>query len=186
MIAEFTTIVGLLSAFSSGRSGQKQIELSEFLVWLAEHNHEDIKTLIESNQATTISIKAILNRGLVDVHEKLDDISERLAILLSRSEGFENLALAYAKSSISDQVLEILRLMEANESEYFLLSNENSRDRRLVLSRGPNHLCKESRFLQDDLQLMTGLGLLVVRHNPMGEPVYYYTRAASMLVQSLQ
>jgi hypothetical protein len=185
VIAEFATIVGLLSAFSSGRSDQKQLELSGFLAWLAEHNHEDIKVLIEANQATTISIKAILNRGLVDVHERLDDISERLAILLSRTEGVEDLAVAYAKTSISDQALEILKLMEANESEYFLLSNELSKVRRLVLSPGPNYLCEESRFLQDDLQLMSDLGLLVIRHNQKGDPMYCYTRAASKLVQSL-
>lgn len=186
MVAEFATIVGLLSAFSSGRTGKKQVELGEFLVWLSEHNHEDIKQSIEANQATTLSIKAILNRGLVDVHERLDAISERLAILASRSEGVEALATAYAHESISDQALEILKLMEENESEYFLLSNElSAKQQRLVLSPGPNYLCPETRFFQDDLQLMVDLGLLVVRYNSRGDPVYYYTRAASQLVRSL-
>lgn len=185
MVAEFATIVGLLSAFSSGRTGSKQIELSEFLVWLAEHNHEDIKQAIEANQATTVSIKDILNRGLVDVHEKLDAISERLAILASRSDGVEALALAYVQESISDQAIEILKLMEENNSEYFLLSNAISAKQRIVLSPGPNYLCNETRFFQDDLQLMVGLGLLVVRHNSRGDPVYYYTRAASKLVRSI-
>lgn len=186
MVAEFATIVGLLSAFSSGRTGNKQIELSEFLVWLAEHNHEDIKQSIEANQATTVGIKAILNRGLVDVHEKLDAISERLAILASRSDGVEALALAYVQESISDQAIEILKLMEENNSEYFLLSNAiSAKQQRLVLSPGPNYLCNETRFFQDDLQLMVGLGLLVVRHNSRGDPVYYYTRAASKLVRSI-
>lgn len=186
MVAEFATIVGLLSAFSSGRTGQKQLELSEFLVWLAEHNHDDIKQSIEANQTTTISIKAILNRGLVDVHEKLDTISERLAILASRSEGIEKLATAYAHESISDQSLEILQLMEENVSEYFLLSKElSAKQQRLVLNPGPNYLCKETRFFQDDLQLMLELGLLVVRQNSRGDPIYYYTRAASELVKSI-
>jgi len=186
MVAEFATIVGLLSAFSSGRSGQQQLELSEFLAWLSEHNHEDIKKSIESNQATTGSIKALLNKGLVDVHEKLDDISDRLAILSSRSNGVQDLAAAFARESISDQALEILALMEQNHSEYFLLSNElGAKQKRLVLSSGPNYLCKETRFFQDDLELMLGLGLLVQRYNSRGDPVFYYTRAASRLVRSL-
>jgi hypothetical protein len=186
MVAEFATIVGLLSAFSSGRSGHQQLELSEFLAWLSEHNHEDIKSSIESNQATTVSIKALLNKGLVDVHEKLDDISERLAMLSSRTNGVEDLAAAFARESISDQALEILTLMEENHSEYFLLSNElGAKQKRLILSPGPNYLCKETRFFQDDLELMLSLGLLVQRYNPKGEPVFYYTRAASRLIDSL-
>lgn len=186
MIAEFATIVGLLSAFSSGRSGQKHVELTEFLVWLTDHNHADVKTSIETNQATALSIKSILSRGLDDVHEKLEAISERLAILASRSEGIEMLAIAYANESISNQALEILKIMEKNGTEYFLISNELGADQqRLVLSRGTNYLCQESRFFQDDLRLMVDLGLLVPRQNSRGDPIYYYTRAASALVASI-
>lgn len=186
MVAEFATIVGLLSAFSSGRSGQEQLELSEFLAWLSEHNHEEIKRSIESNQATTISIKALLHKGLVDVHEKLDGISQRLAILSSRSTGVQDLAASFARESISDQAIEILTLMEENHCEFFLVSNElGAKEKRLVLSSGPNYLCKETRFFQDDLELMLGLGLLVQRYNSKGDPVFYYTRAASHLVNSL-
>ena len=186
MIAEFATIVGLLSAFSSGRTGQKHVELSEFLAWLVAHNHDDVKQSIETNQATTLSIKSILSKGLDDVHEKLDAISERLAILASTSDGIESLAIAYAKESISDQALEILKLMEKNESEYFLLSSElSATQQRLVLASGPNYLCQETRFFQDDLRLMVDLGLLVGRHNSRGDPMYYYTRAASALVRSI-
>lgn len=186
MVAEFATIVGLLSAFSSERTGHQQLELSEFLAWLEEHNHEDIKKSIESNQATTVSIKALLNKGLVDVHEKLDDISERLAVLSSRSSGFQDLAAIFARESISDQAMEILTLMEDNHSESFLLSNElGAKQKRLMLSPGPDYLCKETRFFQDDLELMLGLGLLVQRYNSKGDPVFYYTRAASRLVSSL-
>jgi hypothetical protein len=187
MVAEFATIVGLLSAFSSGRADSKKIDLGDFLIWLAEHNHIDIKQSIEANHNTTVSIKAILNKGLTDVQERLDTISKRLAVLASRSEGIEVLALAYAQDSISDQVIEILSLMEEHKSEYFLLSNAlGAKDQRLILSPGPNHLCKETRFFQDDLQLMIDLGLLVVRSNQRGDPVYHYTRAASKFVTSIK
>lgn len=186
MIAEFATIVGLLSAFSSGRKASEQAAVSDFLAWLSEHNHEEIRTSIESNHATTVSIKALLNKGLDDVHKKLDDISNRIAILASRSNGVEELALAYAKESISGQALELLALMEEHHAEFFLLSNElGSHDQRLILSPGPNYICKESRFFRDDLALMVGLGLLVQNYNSKGNPIYFYTRAASKLVGSM-
>lgn len=186
MIGEFATIIGLLSAFSSGRTGDKQIEMNEFMTWLSEHNHEDIKNLIEVNQTTTVSIKAILKRGLIDVHRKLDDVSDRIAILASRSDGIQGLAASYASAALSEQALEILVLMENEESEYFLLSNElSAKEQRLVLCPGPNYLCRESRFIQDDLLLMIDLGLLVQRYNGRGDTMYYYTRAASKLVKSI-
>ena len=186
MIAEFATIVGLLSAFSSGRQASEQAAVSDFLAWLSEHNHEEIRTAIESNHATTVSIKALLNKGLDDVHKKLDDISNRIAILAGRSNGLEELALAYAKESISEQSLELLTLMEENQTEFFLLSGAlGYNEQRLILSPGPNYVCKETRFFRDDLALMVSLGLLVQGYNSKGNPIYYYTRAASKLVSSM-
>ncbi|WP_339462995.1 hypothetical protein [Pseudomonas sp. EA_105y_Pfl2_R69] len=186
MIAEFATIVGLLSAFSSGRKTAEQTAISDFLSWLSEHNHEEIRASIENNQVTTVSIKALLNKGLDDVHQKLDDISTRIAILASRSDGVEELALAYAKESISEQSLEILALMEEYQTEFFLLlSGFSGPEQALILSPGPNYTCKETRFLKDDLALMVGLGLLVLDYNSNGNPMYFYTRAASKLVRSM-
>ena len=46
MIAEYAQIVGLLSAFSSGRKLEETANIVEFLEWLTEHNHVDIRKLI--------------------------------------------------------------------------------------------------------------------------------------------
>jgi len=187
MVAEFAMIVGLLSAFSSGRKGGENADLTEFLAWLTEHNHDEIRSSIERNQATTISIKALLNKGLDDVHKKLDDISNRIAILASRSEGVEGLAIAYANASLSVQTLELLTLMEENETEFFLLSKElGNKEQRLMLCPGPNYICKETRFFHDDLSLMIALKLLIQDYDSKGDPMYYYTRAASKLTASIK
>ena len=185
MIAEFATIVGLLSSFSSGRQSDKLLNIAEFLQWLTEHNHSEVRELIEQNQTTSISIKALLNNGVDDISKKLNGISEQIAVLASRSEGIEQLATVFAKELISEQAIEILTLMEENQAEFFLLSQEMSSAQRLVLSPGPNYLCKESRFFKDDLRLMLNLGLLVQEYNNSGNPMYYFTRAASKLVASL-
>ena len=47
MIAEFAQIVGLLSAFSSGRQADEIINITKFLQWLTEHNHAEIRKMIE-------------------------------------------------------------------------------------------------------------------------------------------
>lgn len=158
MIAEFAQIVGLLSAFTAGRQSNELINEIEFLKYLTEHGHEGLRKTIEQNQNTTISIKALLNYRLDDVTEKLNGISDRLAILLSRSEGMEDLAVSYATNALSDQSIEILTLMEKNQTEWFLLSKEaGTKDQRLILAPGPNFICKESRFFRDDLTLMVSL-----------------------------
>jgi len=187
MIAEFAQIVGLLAAFTAGRQSDELANTTEFLKYLTEHGHEHLRQSIEQNQNTTISIKALLNYRLDDVNEKLNSISDRLAILLSRSEGIEDLAVSYATSALSNQAIEILTTMEENETEWFLLSKEiGNKDQRLVLAPGPNYNCKETRFFRDDLALMVSLNLLVQDYNSKGEPMYYFTRAASQLVNSIK
>ena len=186
MIAEFAQVVGLLSAFTSGRSSSEILDVVEFLEWLSKHNHQDLREKIEGNHTTTISIKAMLNRGLEDLHEKLDRISAQVAILASKSEGVEDLALAYSSVTLSDQAVEILSLMESSGAEFFLLSKalgQSAQD--LIISAGPNYTCPETRFFQDDLRLMVSLGLLRQDYNSRGDPIFYYTRAASNLVRGL-
>ena len=147
MIAELAQIIGLLSAFLSGRQINEILDITAFMKWLAEHNHEEIKNAIEQNQVITTCIKGLLNNGVDNISKKLDGISEQIAILASRSEGIEELALAYAKESISPQAIEILTLMNESETVFFLLSQEMGvKDQTLVFAPGPNYTCEESRF----------------------------------------
>ncbi|MEJ1367987.1 MAG: hypothetical protein RPU34_12015 [Candidatus Sedimenticola sp. (ex Thyasira tokunagai)] len=187
MIAEFAQLVGLLSAYSSGKQADEILSITEFLQWLTEHNHAEIREIVEQNQSTLISIKALLNSGVDTINQKLDGISEQIAVLATRSNGIEELAASFAKESISDQAIEILALMEESETEFFLLSQSmGSKNQTLILAPGPNYTCKESRFLKDDLELMTGLELLILDYNSQGNPMYYFTRAASKLVASMK
>ncbi|WP_286976919.1 hypothetical protein [Pseudomonas sp.] len=186
-VAEFATIVGLLSAFTSGRSATEQAKIADFYAWLSEHNHEMIRESLESKQVTAVSIKALLNRGLDDVTRKLDDISTRIAILVSRSDGIENLALAYPGDSLSDQCLELLSFMDKHGVESFLITPSlDTSQQGILFSSGPEYICKEPFFLKDDLSLMVSLGLLIKEYTSKGSPVYYYTRSASKLIASME
>ena len=46
MIAEFAQIVGLLSAYSSGRQSAEILSITEFLQWLTDHNHAEIRKIV--------------------------------------------------------------------------------------------------------------------------------------------
>ncbi len=142
MIAEFAQIIGLLSAFSSGRQSDEILSIVEFTEWLAKHNHEEIRKIVEQNQSTSISIKALLNSGVNSINQKLDGISEQIAIIASHSEGVEELAASFAKETLSNQAIEILTLMDESQAEFFLLSRSlEVKDQTLVLAPGPNYTC---------------------------------------------
>lgn len=186
MIAEFAQIVGLLAAFSSGRTRSESAELVEFLEWLVAHNHGDLRSLIEGNQSTAVSIKSMLNLGFEDIGEKLDRISGQLADLAHRSYGTEELASSFSSALISDQAYKILSQMEENQSEFFLISKAINAPTHLTLSPGPGYEPEEARFLHDDLETLVDLGLLQLDYNSRGDPLYRYTRAASKLFQKAQ
>ncbi|WP_419614269.1 hypothetical protein [Thiolapillus sp.] len=185
MIAEFAQIVGLVSAFVSGREASKALDMAEFLQWLSENNHQDIKRIVEQNHTTTTSIKALLNHDLEDIKTRLEEVSNQIAALSGCSDDLGDLAKEFATKLLSDQAIEILDLMDKNQTEFFLLSQEVGSDKRLILVPGPNYLCKERHFLQDDLELMLSLGLLRKDYNSNNQPMYYFTRAASNLVKTL-
>lgn len=49
MVAEFATVVGLISQFRSERAGQAQADFNEFITWLMETNHSELKANLELN-----------------------------------------------------------------------------------------------------------------------------------------
>lgn len=86
MLAEYAAIVGLLSAFTTGRDIAKSIELTEFLAWLTEHNHHQVVNDVEGSHATTIFVKAFLNREVPQIQYKLDTILVLVQTLLERED----------------------------------------------------------------------------------------------------
>ena len=89
MTEQFAVIVGLLSAFSSGREAKSALEIAEFQSWLAEHNHEDIVQLLNSDMKTNIFVKSYLNRQIPEIQSKLDTIINLVQVMANDSESGE-------------------------------------------------------------------------------------------------
>lgn len=83
-ISSYATIVGLLSAFTTGRDIQKGLEVDEFISWLIEHNHQRMVEEIQRDQATSIFVKAFLNREIPEIQLKLDSILALVQSLIER------------------------------------------------------------------------------------------------------
>jgi len=58
----------------------------EFMAWLSENRHEEIKMLLEVNTTATIGIKALLGQGLKEIRDELQSLDESLAAFAASHE----------------------------------------------------------------------------------------------------
>lgn len=86
MVEQYAAIVGLLSAFTTGRDVNKILDMAEFQAWLAEHNHGDIVRLIESDSRTSIFVKAYLHQQVPEIQRKLDTLVDLVKAMANEGE----------------------------------------------------------------------------------------------------
>ncbi|WGK60506.1 hypothetical protein QAO71_10415 [Halopseudomonas sp. SMJS2] len=181
------SIVGLIGQFKSGRDAARSEDFSEFMQWLIESNQSELKSMIEANQTTTISIKAILNQNQSKLESSLAQIGEALATFTSTIDGFSGLSKSLLPGAVlSDQAIHILTKFEAAQAGAALIVESISDDPHLLfLDANGGVAISEPRFLQNDLDTLVSLGLLTQGRNSSGKIIFNFTRAASRFVTSL-
>ncbi|MAD26424.1 MAG: hypothetical protein CMK75_00115 [Pseudomonadales bacterium] len=181
------SIVGLIGQFQAGRDGSKRHDFESFMLWLTETNHSDLKSTIESNHATSISIKAILNQNQSKLESSLAQIGEALATFTSTLEGFSGLSKSLLPDAIlSDQAIRILTEFEAAQAGMALAENSLDGEAYLLFLDADGGIAiSEPRFLQSDLDTLLSLGLLSEGRNSQGSVIFNFTRAAHRYVASL-
>jgi hypothetical protein len=95
----FATIVSLISQFRGEAELTSRHEYEDFLCWLSENQHDEIKSILESNTRTTISIKALLHEEHKYIKEKLERLNEGILDLAKNIEGLADLAAALETSN---------------------------------------------------------------------------------------
>lgn len=88
----FAQLVGLLSNFSSEKSGSAAASFEDFMKWLTEKNHAEVIDLLNNNQQTAVGIKALLNEGISNFNQRLETINTSLLLLASGIAGFQGIA----------------------------------------------------------------------------------------------
>lgn len=183
MIAEFATIVGLIVQYRSERGNQAQLEYHDFMEWLANANHTEVKDLLDLNVNATISIKTLLNQDHKIFNEKLDKIDTALTAFVSTLEGFSSLAQAInPNNTLSEQAINILKQFQKSGASQMLEHRALDDLEYLFLGVGSYLEISEQRFVEDDLQILIKYGLLRQDFNSSGKNLYTFTRAASNLV----
>ncbi len=182
-VTAFTTIVSLLSAYTTGRTVDQAADLQEFTTWLNEHNHYELSKLIKDNYKTSVSIKALLSQTRSELNDQLDSLATATTLLASRLPNIGDLARSLEPTvEISNQAYNILKGMSQEKIEYFIFVDEMvGAEIRLISNNGKPLEIIEQQFIRDDLNTLVELGLLGLRYNDSGGEVYDFTRAASRL-----
>ena len=183
----FASIVGLLGQFQASRGSKGQADFNEFLQWLMDSNHEEIKSLIEGNARTLVGIKALLNQNHDVLLQKLDALDCALSSFGSLIPGFSDISggLYPEGGQLSAQAKDILSQFQASGASKILeLHTYDGVDLMYLDGNESEMNISEHRFLEDDLKRLVELGLLRQDLNGNGQNLYIFTRSASERVKS--
>ena len=184
----FATIVSLVSEFRDNNKEVAADDHAKFLEWLSENRHDEIKKLLEQNQATVTSIKTILNLQSSDILEKLKNIDNKLGSILSVDSSFNPLVQAIAPlNSLSEQSISILNQFETAKASTVLEQHYMSNDTAYIFMDGDGGTLTytDTRFIEDDFSKLVELGLLRMEFGSKGAKIFKFTREASNLVRSV-
>lgn len=186
-VTAFATIVSLLSDFVAHRNGQESKDFDSFMAWLTENRHAEIRTLLQANAATTVSIKVLLNHSRETILERLSALDKTMATVATGIASYRDLALvAYPSSELSGQAYAILEQFYDSGATSVLEVKYWSDPMELAYMDGPsngNIAYTEPRFVEDDLTTLVNLGLLNLDRNGKGERILKFTRSAAALVE---
>src|SRR5690606_35096650 len=187
-ITAFATIVSLLSSFVAHRGSDESKDFDSFMAWLAENRHGEIKDLLQSNTATTISVKALLADSREAILDRLASLDKTLATVAAGIEKYRDIALvAYPSYELSNQAYAILEQFYDSGASAILEVKYQSDPTELAYIDGPSNgsiAYNEPRFVEDDLTSLVEFGLLGIDYNGRGDRMFKFKRTAAALVES--
>jgi hypothetical protein len=180
----FATLLSLVGQYRAEGAARKGADHEQFMTWLMDRNHSEIKGLLEGSGQAVAGVRELLAERDEALRERLDLLDRALAAFASGQPGFRGIVSGLRHEALlSTQAWSILRQFEESGASALVVvtSMEGSE---LVLVDGTGGVSVEdARFLEDDLRSLADLGLLRRGHTPRGDVLYRYTRAASALLR---
>ena len=182
----FATIVSLMADFVSHLGTDESKNFDSFMSWLAEQRHDEVRQLLQSNQSTIVSIKALLGESRQEILSRLNALDKKLATVASGVSEYSGIAhVAHPTSALSEQAISVLeQFYDANASAILEIKMHGGIMLAFTDGDGGRVRYTEPRFIEDDLTTLLGLGLLDLDYNRKGDRVFKFKRtAASLIVQ---
>lgn len=182
IIESFVSLVGLIGQYRSEKSGKETKDLDEFMIWLAESNHEDLMNMLRINTQATTCIKAILNQDREKLDENLKKLDGALLAFSKSIEGFSNLASSiHPEAVLSDQAMSILKQFNGSGASKALELQTYGGTQFPYLDANGELEFSDKRFMEDDVCNLIELNLLRLEHNSSGKRMLVFTRQAASL-----
>ena len=175
----FSTIVGLICNYRGEKNRQEDENYSDFLLWLSESNHDEIKKLIKGNTEISQGIEKLLLENRDMFLEKLEAIEEITLKISSQIPGFDSLAKAINQNlEISEQAISIISQLNKTGFSKMLEAGFDQGTSLIVFGNNLHLTIEEPRFLDDDLNTLVNFGLLLKDYNSSGSAIYSLSRNA--------
>lgn len=176
----FATIVGLLANFKAERSGS---DLPEFIEWLKETHQDSLALVISSNTQLEQALSILLATNHDELVSRLKTITDQLAVVAQRVEGFAPLVnLTQLSPNISAQAFSILKQISESNAEFVMEHKSLSGTNYLLIGAGSGQIeAIEPKFLDEDFEALVKNKYLRVEYTSNGSSKYYITRAGSDL-----
>jgi len=180
----FSTIVGLIGQFRAERGSTSQSDYNEFLKWLNETHHHEVKAQLEANNQALAAVQTILTEQHEVLTKRLDALDSLLVSMATGFSSFRDLGFALRpQSALPEGALSILLQIESSGASKVLESDGLSGKMLRFLDAQGEIQVRDPRFVEDDLRTLVELGFLRHKLNGQGQNVYVFTRAASALAQ---
>lgn len=184
----FSTLVSLLADFVGHRNANEGKSFDEFMAWLSERRHEEIKKILEGNADTAVSIKALLGETQREILDRLRSLDQSMASVASGIGAYRDIAeAAHPGVSMSPQAMSILYEFNDSGASKIVCMQFADGTKSLPVVDGPRSgslTVTEPRFLEDDLAILVELGFLGLGYNGKGESLYSFRRTAAAFVDS--
>ena len=188
--AAFATIVSLLADFVSHRGANESKSYGEFMAWLSEQRHDEMKNLLELNTKTSIGIKALLGENKRDILEKLESLDRSMASFAAGFDAYRGIAQATHPTSIlSEQAISLLTQFYDSGASRVIVIHHTDDPTTICIENGPTNgelTYTDTRFLSDDLSILVELGFLDLEHNDIGGHLYSLRRSAARFVEGMR
>jgi hypothetical protein len=181
----FATIVGLICNFKQERREEKALDREAFLLWLEDHKHQDLKEFILRSNEISAEIDHLIKADTQTIISKLEKIDSVLVTILGNIDGLQGMAHALSPNGrLSEQAINILRqLVNSTSDEFGRIPYMGGVD--YPMTSGGEIQITEPRFADDDLNVLTSLGLLNYRMSDGGTEFYGITRDAVRLIEAV-